>query len=197
MGAFSSPISFNSGSRKGVDQGLTKQSGFLSGLSNSTQGQRTGESSTLMPQYTGMLDSGYSPEEKSAISQGTTGAISSSYADAGDAAARHMAVTKNSAGYGSLLGELARGKARDVSTQEGQNQVAFAQEKQRRKMAGLAGIAQLYGVDTSFLNSLNGQQNQLVGTSAGVYGVAKSHPGFLDSLSSSLGSGLGNLLTLH
>lgn len=197
MGGFSSPITFNSGSRKGVDKSLTQQSGFLSGLSNSTQGQRTSESGTLMPQYTGMLDSGYSPQEKSAISQGTTGAISSSYADAGDAAARHMAVTKNSAGYGSLLGELARGKARDVSTQEGANQVAFAQEKQRRKMAGLAGIAQLYGVDTSFLNSLNGQQNQLAGIGAGVYGTVKQHPGFLDSFSSSFGSGLGALATGH
>lgn len=196
MGGFA-PITFNSGSRKGVDKSLTQQSGFLSSLANPTNAQRTSESSTLMPQYKGMLDSGYSPEEKSAISQGSTGAISSSYADAGDAAARHMAVTKNAAGYGSLIGELARSKARDVSTQEGQNQVAFAQEKQRRKLAGLAGIAQLYGVDTSFLNSLNSQQNQLIGTGAGTYGVAKSHPGFLDSLSSSLGSGLGNLLTLH
>lgn len=197
MGAFATPINFNSGSRTGVDKGLTQQSGFLAGLTNKTGAQRGSEFGSAFPGYQSMLDSGYSDQEKSAISQGTTGAISSSYADAGSAAGRRMAVTNNSAGYGSLLGSLARGKAKDIATQEGQNQVAFANEKQRRKEAGLAGIASLYGIDTSFLNSLNGQQGQLLGTSAGTYGVVKGHPGFLDSLSSSLGSGLGNFLTGH
>jgi hypothetical protein len=197
MGGYTPGINFNSGSRAGVDRGLTKQSGFLSGLASKTGTQRTSEFGSALPGYQSMLDSGYSDAEKSAIEQGTTGAISSAYGGASDAAARRLAATNNSAGYGSLLGELARSKGRDIATQSGQNQVAFAQEKQRRKEAGLAGIASLYGIDTSFLNSLNGQQNQLLGTSAGVYGIAKSHPGFLDSLSSSLGSGLGNLLTLH
>lgn len=197
MGAFATPINFNSGSRKGVDQGLSKQSGFLSGLANKTGAQRTSEFGSALPGYQSMLDSGYSDAEKSAISQGTTGSINSAYGGAADAASRRLAVTNNSAGYGSLLTSLARNKAKDISTQEGQNQVAFADEKQRRKMAGLAGIAQLYGVDTSFLNSLNGQQNQLLGIGSGVYGTVKQHPGFLDSFSSSFGSGLGALATGH
>jgi hypothetical protein len=190
MGAFSPGIGFNSGSRKGVDQGLTQQSGFLSGLTNQTLGQRSSEAGSALPGYQSMLDSGYSPEEKSAISQGTTGAISSAYSGASDAASRRLAATGNSAGYGSLLGDLARNKAKDVATQEGQNQVAFAQEKQRRKAAGLAGIAQLYGVDTSFLNSLNNDQSQLLGTGAAVYG-SRNKSSFLSSFGQGLGSSLG------
>jgi hypothetical protein len=197
MGGYAAPITFNSGSRKGVDQGLQQQSGNLASQAAPTLAQRSRESGSLLPGYQSMLDSGYSDPEKSAIEQGTTGAISSSYGAAGDSAARRMATTNNSAGYGSMLGALARGKAKDVALQEGQNQVAFAAEKQRRKEAGLAGIASLYGVDTSFLNSLNQGQNQLLGQSVGTYGIAKGHPGFLDSLSSSAGSGLGQLLTLH
>lgn len=197
MGGYYTPITFNSGSRKGVDQGLSQQSGILSGQANKIGAQRGSEFGSLFPGYNSMLDSGYSPQDKSAIEQGTTGAISSSYADAGDAASRRLATTNNSAGYGSMLGELARNKAKDVSIQSGKNQVEFAQEKQRRKLAGLQGIASLYGVDTSFLNSLNNNQNQLLGVGAGVYGTVKGHPGFLDSLSSSLGSGLGSFLTGH
>lgn len=197
MGGFSTPINFNSGSRKGVDKSLTQQSGFLSSLAAPTIAQRNTETGSLLPGYKSMLDSGYSDPEKSAISQGTTGSINSAYGGAADAASRRLATTHNSAGYGSLLTSLARNKAKDISTQEGSNQVEFAAEKQRRKMAGLAGIAQLYGVDTSFLNSLNSQQNQLIGTGAATYGTVKAHPGFLDSFSSSFGSGLGSLLTLH
>lgn len=197
MGTFNPYGSFDSSSRKGIDTSLGRQSGFLGSLASGAVGQRNVESSTLFPQYQSLLDSGYSDQEKSAISQGTTGEINSSYGAAGDAAARRMARTNNSAGYGSLLGSLARNKAKDLATQEGQNQVGFAQEKLRRKMAGLQGIAQLYGVDTSFLNSLNSQQNQLIGTSAGVYGMLKNQPGFGKSFMSSLGSGLGSLLTLQ
>lgn len=147
-------------SKGGLKHGLSDQFGVTQGLSQQQQGQRGSEFGSALPGYQSELNSGYSDAEKSAISQGTTGAISSSYSDAASAAGRRTAATNNSAGYGSLLGSLARNKAKDVATQEGQNQVAFAQEKQRRKEAGLAGIAQLYGVDTSFLNSLNGQQDQ-------------------------------------
>jgi hypothetical protein len=95
------------------------------------------------------------------------------------------------------MGELARSKGRDFAQQELQNQKTFADEALRRKLVGLQGIAQLYGVDTSFLNSLNQLQNQLVGQSVGTYGIVKGHPGFGDTFMSSLGSGLGSLFGLH
>lgn len=201
MATFPSPVyrtpKFNSSSRSGIDSTLGTLSGNLTGQANATAGQRASEYNSVLPGYKSMLDSGYSDAEKSAISQGTTGAINQSYGQAADAAGRRMARTGNSAGYGSFLGENARSRGRDVATQEGQNQVAFAQEKQRRKLAGLEGISSLYGIDSSFLNSLNSNQNTLAGLSTGTYSTVKGHPGFLDTLTGTLASGIGNLLTLH
>lgn len=151
----------------GTNRGLWTQYGTNQSLGSSTSKQRGSEYSTLMPQYQSLLNSGYSPQEKSGIEQGTLGAIQGSYGGATDAASRRMARTNNSAGYGSFLGEAARSKSRDMAQQELDNQKLFADEALRRKMMGLQGIAQLYGVDTSFLNAVN--QNQL-----GVLGIANS-----------------------
>lgn len=149
--------------RGGVASGLGQQYGINSGLMGQQGAQRASEFGTAMPGYQSLLNSGYSPQEKSAIDQGTTGAISESYGDAASAAGRHAAATGSSAGYGSTLTSLARNKGKDVATQQGQNEVNFANQAYQRKLAGLSGISQLYGVDTSFLNSLGSQQNQLLG----------------------------------
>jgi len=154
-----------------------------------------------MPGFQSLLNSGYSPQEKSGIEQGTLGAIQGAYGGATDAATRRMARTNNSAGFGSFLGEATRSKARDLAQQNLDNQKSFADETLRRKMMGLQGIAGLYGIDTSFLNSLNQGQNQLVGQANQLYGTTKAHPGFGDSFmsnfGSSFGSNLGSLLTGH
>lgn len=197
--SFLGPTFGDLGTRKGTQQGITSQSKNLGTQAGSASKQRGSEYSTLFPGYSSLLDSGYSPEEKSAINQSTLGAINTSYGSASDAAARRMARTGNAAGFGSFLGAAARGRARDLASQNLQNQKDFADEKLRRKMIGLQGIASLYGVDTSFLNSLNSGQNQLVGLGTNVYGTVKGHPGFGDSFMSSfggnLGGGLGSLLT--
>lgn len=195
--SFLGPTFGDLGTRKGVQKGITTQSQNLGAQAGTATKQRSSEFGTLMPGYSSLLSSGYSPQEKSAINQGTLGAINESYGAAKDAAARRMARTGNTAGYGSFLGAASRGRASDLAGQNLQNQKEFADEQLRRKMMALSGIAGLYGVDTSFLNSLNAGQNQLVGIGANVYGTAKGHPGFLDTLTSSLGSGLGQLLTLH
>lgn len=132
-------------------------------LQNTTQGQRTSESGSLIPGYQSLIDSGgYSPTEKASIEQGTIGGITGSYAGASDQAARQVARTGNSAGYGSLIGNLARSKARDVGQGELQVQSQFANEAYQRKLAGLQGLQQMYGVDTSFLSSLGNQQANLI-----------------------------------
>ncbi len=194
MGGFYPGISFDSGSRKGIDRTLGQQSSFLASLGRPTLGQRSSEFGALMPGYTSLLNSGYSPQEKSAIEQSTLGTIGSSAGAAADAASRRMARTGNAAGYGSFMRSLSRQKGQAMAQQELQNQKDFADEALRRKMIGLQGIAQLYGVDTSFLNSLNQLQNQLVGQSVGTYGIVKGHPGFGDSFMSSLGSSLGGII---
>ncbi len=188
MGTFNPGVfNYNPGdltSKKGIKQGLGNQYGTNQGLEAGQQQQRGSEYNTLMPQYQSLLNSGYSDQEKSAIQSGTTGAISSAYGQAGDAAGRNLASTGNSAGYGSALTSLARNKGKDVAQQENTNQVGFAQEAMRRKMAGLQGIAQLYGVDTSFLNSLGQQQ-------LGVLGVGNSVQSRSRGVLGNIGAGLG------
>lgn len=170
-------------SKGGIKKGLSNQFGLNAGQEMQQQANRGSEFGSLMPQYQSLLNSGYSPAEKSAITQGTTGAISEAYGGASSAAGRHVAATGNSAGYGSLLSSLARNKGKDVATQNNQNQVAFADEAMRRKMAGLQGIAQLYGVDTSFLNSLGNQQ-------LGVLGVGNSVQSRSRGVMNTIGEGL-------
>jgi hypothetical protein len=180
-------FSYNPGNlttKGGIKQGLSNQYNINQGLETGQNAQRGSEYGTLMPQYQSLLNSGYSPQEKSAIEAGTTGAISSSYGSAGQAAGRNMAATGNSAGYGSLLSNLARNKGKDVAQQENTNQVNFAQEAMNRKMAGLQGISQLYGVDTSFLNSLGQQQ-------LGVLGVGNSVQSRSRGVLGTIGAGLG------
>jgi len=199
MGGFYTPSFGSLDSRKGVQQGITSQSGILGKQAGTSAGQRSSEFSTLMPGYSSLLNSGYSPQEKSSINQSTLGSINSSFGGAQDEATRRLARTGNSAGYSSLLSNLARGKSSALATQNLQNQKDFADETLKRKMMGLQGIASLYGVDTSFLSNLNSLQNQLVNTGTQLYGITKNHPGFGDSfmqsLGGSLGGGLGSLLT--
>lgn len=195
--SFLGPTFGDLGTRKGIQKGISSQAGNLAGQAGVASGQRSSEFGSLMPGYSSLLNSGYSPEEKSAINQSTLGAINTSYAGANDAAARRIARTGNTAGFGSFLNASSRGRAQDLASQNLQNQKDFADEQLRRKMIGLQGIASLYGVDTSFLNSLNAGQNQLVGIGSNVYGTVKGHPGFGDTLGGSFASGLGQLLTLH
>lgn len=192
------PLTFNSGSRTGVDKTLQQQSGNLAGQQKQAGAQRGSEYGTLMPDFLNLVNNGgYTADQKNAITQSTQGAIQSSYGSAKDAAKRRMARTGNSAGFDSFLGSAARGQAQDMASQNLANQKDFADQQLQQKLTGLQGIASLYGIDTSFLDSLNSGQNQLAGNAVSTYGVAKSKPGFLDSLSSSAGSGLGSLLTLH
>lgn len=164
----------------GLRNGLANQYGQNSILQSQTQGNRNSEYGTLMPQYKSLLNSGYSAQEKSGIEQGTLGAISGSYGDATDAASRRAARTNNSAGFDSFLGAAAHGKSRDMAQQELDNQKMFADESLRRKMMGLEGIAKLYGVDTSFLNSLGNQQ---LGVLANGQSVQAGRRGVLGNIS--------------
>jgi hypothetical protein len=191
MGSFNPGVfNYNPGNlttKGGIKNGLGNQYGTNQQLEAGQQQQRGSEYGTLMPQYQSLLNSGYSPQQKSAIEAGTTGAISQSYGAAGQAAGRNLAATGNSAGYGSLLSNLARNKGKDMAQQENQNQVGFAQFQNQQKMAGLQGIAQLYGVDTSFLNSLGNQQLGVLGVGNSVQSRSKGVLGTIGGVLNTIG----------
>lgn len=176
----------------GLKKGLSNQYGVNQGLEQQQQGQRGSEFGTLMPQLTGMLDSGYSDSEKSGIQQGTLGAIQGAAGAAKDQASRRMARTGNSAGYGSFLNASSRGEGQDLAQQELNNQKTFADEKQKRKLAGLQGIASLYGVDTGFLSALDNNQTATLGIGNSVESRRK---GVLGNIGAAIGD-VGGFLDL-
>jgi hypothetical protein len=147
---------------------LTKKSGLRSGLGdqynrnqilqNQTNTSRSSEMGTLLPGYQSMATGG-SPADNNALEQSVLTPLRGSFNAARTAGTNQVARTGNSAGFGSMLGELSREEGRQ-SSQAGFD---IANEKFRRKMAGLQGLSQLYGVDTSFLNSLGNQQLGVLG----------------------------------
>lgn len=175
---------FNPGdltTKKGLRKGIGQQYGVNTGLEQQQQQQRGSEFGTLMPQLSSMLDSGYSDSEKSGIEQGTLGAIKGATGASRDMATRRMARTGNSAGYGSFLNASSRGEGQDLAQQELNNQKTFADEKQKRKLEGLQGIASLYGVDTGFLSALDNNQTATLGVGNSVESRRKGKLGDLGS----------------
>ena len=144
--------------KKGLRRGLGQQYGVNTGLMQQQQGQRGAEWGSLFPGYNSMAIGG-NPEENNALEQSILTPLRGAFNTARDTAANRLARTRNSAGYGSLLGELSREEGRQSSAAG----FDIANEKFRRKMAGLEGLARLYGIDASFLGELGNQQNALLG----------------------------------
>lgn len=120
---------------------------------------------------------GYSPEEESAITQDTTGAVSSAFGKAREGMGRRVAATGNSAGYGGASAELAREEAKSLGSSTRQNKLAFAEERrnrsvqnyglnqqaedeqQRRQESGTNLLARLYGIDTGAFTAGRSEAN--------------------------------------
>lgn len=134
------------------------QVGRLGGAMDSEYGSRDRTRNFLYPEFQSLVsDPGYSEGEKSGIMQESLGAAENTFGAYRDRAANRVARTGNSAGYGSLVSELGREEGRTKGSITRQNMVGFADEKFKRKMAGMEGLMRMYGIDTSFLNSLFGQ----------------------------------------
>lgn len=98
-----------------------------------------GELGYLTPQLQGIAANPISPEERAGRLSATGGAFDSMAQKAGE----RVAKTRNSAGYGSILDELARGKSKAMGeTEAGLDTTAF-----NRKMAALGGMQGLYGTN--------------------------------------------------
>lgn len=131
------------------------------------QAERTAARGRLTPEAQKLIsDPGYSPEEQSAMLTSSLGATGTVFDVARDRARRRLAKTRNTAGYGSLVSELARGEARAKSTGVRDLKTRFADEKQRRKMAGLGLLGSLYGIDTNLLQSTAGLPVSALGAHA-------------------------------
>lgn len=166
------------------------QVGRLANLQDADVLRREGAYSFLYPQLQSLVsDPGYSKEEESAIMQESLGAAGTGFNTARERARNLVARSGNRAGYGSLIGSLARDEARAKSGITRQNMIAFADERFRRKQAGLQGLMQLYGIDTSFLDSLLRQATSIQALREG-----KDKAGSLGGVITGLLGGFGNVL---
>jgi len=106
----------------------------------------TGERGYLLPAYQNIAANPMSAEERA----GTLSAAGGAYDAASQNAAQRMARTRNTAGYGELLDELARGRGRQMA----QTSAGLGSEEYRRRMEALRGIQGVYGTDVGAQTSL-------------------------------------------
>lgn len=104
------------------------------------------ELASIAPQFQAIAANPMSAEEKA----GTLSAAGGAYDAASQAAGQRMAKTRNAAGYGELLDELARGKSRDMAkTASDLGNTEF-----QRRMAALGGLGNLYSTNVGAQTNL-------------------------------------------
>ncbi len=112
---------------------------------------------TLLPEYQRLISGGgYSPEEQAGIRQATMGGLGATFEALRQRAENRVARTRNPAGFGELEDELAREQGRESAQLAGGLQERFANEGQRRRELGLAGLGRLYGINEEEMARLLG-----------------------------------------
>jgi hypothetical protein len=167
--------------RKLTDQQLAQQNQLIA-QSNQQGGQ---DRSLLMPTIQSLLDSqGYTPQQRSDITQQSLGAANTAFDALRQRAANRLAATHNAAGFGDLTAQLGREQAQTDASQSQQNQIAFANQQLKEQLAGLGALGQTYGIDTNLLGRamgvpaelLNVRQRASSGSSvpSGLFGLGSS-----------------------
>jgi hypothetical protein len=146
-----------------IDQQLAQQNAMNQQMYSS--GQPLG--SAAAAGYQNMLaNPGYTGAEKSAISNLSQSALSSTFDALAQNAANRAARTRNSAGYGELIDSLAQRRGQQQANLAQQNQIAFGNAARSDTLSGLAGLSGLYGTDTSLLGRALGIPSQLLDAGA-------------------------------
>jgi hypothetical protein len=178
------------GAQQATRQAIDRQLGLQNQLIQQANTQGLQDRQLMMPDIQDLLNSqGYSPQEQSAITQQGMGSARTVFDALGQSAANRVTRTNNSAGYGALSSELGREEAQNLAQQARQNQIDFANEKQRRRLAGLQAIGQTYGIDTNLLGRAMGVPASLLDARARASGGNSS---FLGGLLGGVGAGLGS-----
>jgi hypothetical protein len=173
-----------------TDQQLANQNAMNQSLYN--QGRSL--SNTAAGGYQSLLaNPGYTPAQQSAINNQSMGALSSAFGALAQSAANRMARTRNSAGYGDLLDELAREQGRQSASLTQQNQFGFANQAKQDQLTALQGLTGLYGVNTSLLGRTLGIPGQLLNTRTNLANAPGFGSTFAQALGGVLGGGLAGL----
>lgn len=105
-----------------------------------------GELGTAATGYQDLINNPMSAEERA----GRLSAAGGAYDALGQKAGERVAKTRNTAGYGALLDQLARGKSATMD----QTQSQLDTEAYNRRLAGLGGISGLYGTNVGAQTNL-------------------------------------------
>jgi len=171
--------------RSQVDQQLAAQNAYNQQMAAQQQTQRNQIAAGYQNQ---IANAGYTPEQQSAISNQSLGSLGSAFAALAQSAANRSARTRNSAGYGDMLDELAREQTRQAGSLAQQNQLAFADRARNDQLNALQGLAGLYGVDASTLARAMGIPVDLLNVRE-----SASRGGFLDAFGAALGGSVGQI----
>jgi len=172
--------------RRMIDQQLAQQNAMNQQLYSSSQSL----AAPVAAGYQSLLASpGYTDAEKSAVTNLSQSALASAFGALAQNAANRMARTRNSAGYGEIVGELARQQGRQQAGLAQQNQLAFGDASRADRQMALAGLAGLYGTDATLLGRALGIPASLLDARGR---ASQGGSSFLSSFGAGLGRALGN-----
>jgi hypothetical protein len=171
-----------------TDQELTQQNQLIAQSNQAGQQDR----GLLVSTISGLLNSpGYSPQERSDITQQSMGAANTAFDALRQRAANRVASTNNSAGNSDLLAQLGREQAQTDASQSQQNQLAFANRERQDQLAGLNTLGQAYGIDTNLLGRAMGVPSELLNVRQRASGSSSDGLGGLFGIGSGIASLFG------
>jgi hypothetical protein len=171
-----------------TDQQLATQNQLL-GQENQNSNQ---DRSLLLPTIQNLLTSpGYTQSQQDDITQEGMGAARTAFDALQESAQNQVARTNNAAGFNDLTAQLGREQAQNLAQQARQNQITFANNAQKQRLAGLSALNQTFGIDTNLLGKSMSVPGQLLGVRSNASGNADNSS--LDNLFGGIGLGLGSL----
>ena len=170
------------------DQELAQQNQLISQMNQQSQQDRN----ALLPGVERLLTSpGFSPQERSDVTQQSLGAANTAFDALRERAANRAAATNNSAGYADLLSQIGRDQAQTNAAQTGQNEIAFANLRRQDQLTGLNALGQAYGIDTGLLGRAIGVPAELLSVRQRASGSSSNGVGSLFGIGAGIASLFG------
>jgi hypothetical protein len=118
--------------------------------------------SQVMPGLTSLSSWG-SPQIENTYEQQAMQPIATAMDAANERAQARVSRTRNQAGYGAEEENLAGQRAAQLGQAAQRGQLAYQDEQLQHQMAGLKGLADLYGIDTNLLSRMVGLPTETLG----------------------------------
>lgn len=170
------------------DQELAQQNQLVSQTNQQAQQDR----SALLPAVENLLSTpGFSPQQKSDITQQSLGSANTAFDALRQRAANRAAATNNSAGYADLLSQVGRERAQTNAAQASENEIGFANRERQDQLSGLSALGQAYGIDTGLLGKAIGVPAELLNVRQRASGNSSTGLGSLLGIGAGIGSLFG------